>query len=288
VSGGERAPEGHRPRRSLGQNFLVDRGFQARIVDAVPIPAGGTVLEIGPGRGALTEGLAARVAEAGARLVLVELDDALAEAQAARWRDRPDIEVLHQDVLTLEPGQVTADPGQLVVVGNIPYNITTPILFHLLERPRPASIVLMVQREVADRILADAGTGGYGALTVGVRSVASVRRLLAVPAGAFRPRPKVDSAVICIEPRDPPPLSAAEEAALRRLTRAVFQWRRKQLGKTLRDHPELRIDPERAAAALASVGAEPRTRPEALDPDRFMALSRALSGALGAGGPDAR
>lgn len=254
----------------------MDPGLRGRIVDAVPVVPGGTILEIGPGKGALTEGLAEAVAVQGARLVLVELDPALARAHETRWAERADIEVIHDDILRVAPVRVTDRPEALVVVGNIPYNITTPILFHLLVRPRPREIVLMVQKEVADRMLAEPGTGGYGALTVGVRTVARVERILAVPAGAFRPRPKVDSAVVRVSPLRPEPLNEAEERALRVLTRALFQWRRKQLGKTLRDHPELGFEPRVIEAALAELEVPSSLRAEALSPDAFVRLSRAL------------
>lgn len=280
-------PEGHRPRRSLGQNFLVDRGIQARIVEAVPEvegAAGGMILEIGPGKGALTEGLAAR----GEPLLLVELDRELAAAHRVRWEGMDHVRVLEGDILQTRLAEVVPDPEALVVVGNIPYNITTPILFHLLEPPRPARILLMVQKEVGDRLMAPPGSGGYGALSVGVQTVARVERVLSVPAGAFRPRPKVDSVVLRITPLRPPPLSLEEEAALRTLTRALFQWRRKQIGTTLRKHPDLAApdpatpDPAtpdregRAGALLEALGIDPRTRPEELPPERFVTLARHL------------
>jgi len=277
-------PPEHRPKRSLGQNFLVDRGIQARIVEAVPVVPGGTVLEIGPGKGALTEGLVGL----GVPLVLVELDETLATGHRERWASHPHVTVLQRDILDVALEDVTADPERVTVVGNIPYNITTPILFHLLVRPRPAEILLMVQKEVADRMLAEPGTGGYGALSVGVRTVARVERVLSVPSGAFRPRPRVDSSVVRITPVRPEPLSPGEEERLRVLTRAVFQWRRKQLGKSLRDHPDLGMSREEADALLGGVGIEPRTRPEELDPDTFVALSRALSGALSGALPRSR
>lgn len=270
------APEGHRPRRSLGQNFLVDRGIQARIVEAVQedlASVGGTgLLEIGPGKGALTEGLATL----GLPLLLVELDRDLAEAHRMRWAEDPGVRVLQADILQVSPAREVQDPGGLVVVGNIPYNITTPILFHLLARPRPAAIFLMVQKEVGDRLVADAGTGGYGALTVGVQTVADVHRVLSVPAGAFRPRPRVDSVVVRIRPHTPPRLSEAEEEALRDLTRSFFQWRRKQVGTTLRKHPDLAWARPGAPAALAALEIEPRVRPEALSPGTLLALVRHL------------
>jgi 16S rRNA (adenine1518-N6/adenine1519-N6)-dimethyltransferase len=261
-----------RAKRSLGQNFLVDAHLQRKIVDAVGAGRDDEVLEIGPGRGALTRHLAGRVG----RLLLVELDDALASALAARYGGRDDVEVVHGDVLAAPLAELLRSIEAARVVGNIPYNITTPIIFRLLELPRPLEIVLMVQEEVADRIVAPPGTKAYGALSVGVRSVARVERLFRVRRGAFRPVPGVDSAVVRITPLRPAPMDAEEEARLRNLVRAVFQWRRKQLRRILHDHSELRFADTKIDAALAATGAAPEDRPERLSPEQFIRLARAL------------
>lgn len=266
-----------RPKRSLGQNFLVDRGLARRIVEAVRVARGDTVMEIGPGRRALSDGLADETEAAGGRLVLVELDDAMARDLRNHFRDRPHVTVLHRDILTVDPAEVTPDPGALKVVGNIPYNLTSPILFHLLAPPRPREILLMMQSEVAERILAEPGTGEFGALTVGVRTVADVESVLRVPPGAFRPRPRVDSRVIRIVPHDPPPLTPEEEKRLRLLTRALFQWRRKQLGRILRDHPDLGLSPDEAGRVAAAAGAALTDRPETVSPRGFIAMAAALA-----------
>lgn len=265
------SPSG-RPKRSLGQNFLVDPNIQRKIVAALGAGVDDEVLEIGPGRGALTRHLAAEVG----RLVLVELDDALAAARAEEFAVRRDITVVHGDVLEIDLSKHVSDPEQLLVIGNIPYNITTPIIFRLLERPRPRDIVLMVQDEVAHRIVAEPGTKAYGALSVGVRSVARAQRLFKVKRGAFRPEPGVDSAIIRITPKRPEPIDAAQEERLRTLVRAAFQWRRKQLRRILRDHPDLGMPQEAAEAACVSVGVDPDDRPERLTPEAFLALSTAL------------
>lgn len=259
-------------KRSLGQNFLVDENIQRKIVESLGAAPTDEVLEIGPGRGALTRHLVGRVR----RLVLVELDDHLARELEAAYGGREDVEVVHADVLDVSLADLSADVPGLRVVGNIPYNITTPILFHLLTPPRPREIVLMVQDDVAARIAADVGTKEYGALSVGVRAVARVERLFGVGRGAFRPVPRVDSAMIRVTPLRPPPLAEAEEKALRRLVRGAFQWRRKQLGKILREHPDLGYDPEVVARALEAAGASPADRPERLAPEQFMALAAAL------------
>jgi len=261
-----------RPKKSLGQNFLVDPNLQRKIVDALGAGADDEVVEIGPGRGALTRHLAGRVG----RLVLVELDDTLADRLASELSDRPEVSVVHADILDVDLADLVSDPASAKVVGNIPYNITTPILFHLLSRPRPLEIVLMVQQEVAERVTAAAGTRAYGALAVGVQTVAEVERLFRVGKGAFHPVPRVDSAVIRVRPRVPPPLSETEEARLREVVRAAFQWRRKQLGKILRDHPDLRVPPEAIEAVAAAVGFARTDRPERLSPEDFVRLAAHL------------
>ena len=256
-------------KKSLGQNFLVDASLQQKIVEALDCSKSDTVLEIGSGRGALTRHL---VGKAG-HVVLVELDDRLAEKLRDEWGMRPDVDVLHRDFLELDWTEAVAEPTELLVLGNIPYNITAPIIFKLLERPRPRGIVLMVQREVADRLTAQPGTGEYGALTVGVRCVASVEKVLSVPRGAFRPVPGVDSTVVRITPFAPPSLSADEERSLRVLTRAAFAWRRKQMQKILRDHEALRLSRDRLDDLARETGWDLSRRPETLSPDDFVRLS---------------
>lgn len=260
-----------RAKRSLGQNFLIDPNLQRKIAEALDPQPGDEVLEIGPGQGALTRHLAGRVC----RLVLVELDDELAQRLRAEFAGDPTIEVVHADFLDLSLEQLSHDPAALKVIGNIPYNITTPILFSLLERrPRPGEIVLMVQREVADRILAPPGSKTYGALAVGVRTVADAERVLNVGRKAFRPVPDVESAVIRIVPHDPPRLSEREEAQVRNLTRAAFGQRRKQLQKILRD--AYHLSPEEVERLAADTGLDLRARPETLAPEEFVILAGAL------------
>jgi len=268
VRGGEAA----RAKKSLGQNFLVDANIQRKIVEALGATDSDEVLEIGPGRGALTRHLVGSVR----RLTLVELDDALAEALRDRFAARPDVQVVHGDVLDVDLASLLEGPTEARIIGNIPYNITTPIIFRLLERPRPRAIVLMVQAEVADRITAAVGTKAYGALSVGVRTVARVDRLFKVGRGAFRPVPRVESAIVRITPIRPEPLDPTQEEQVRRLVRACFQWRRKQLRKILRDHPDLRVEAGQVDDALASLGIPGEARPETLDPERFVALAEAL------------
>ena len=262
-----------RPKRSLGQNFLVDPNLQRKIVDALEPGPADTVVEIGPGRGALTDHLVERVG----RVVAVEKDDELAAALAARYAGRPGVAVVHGDALEVEPAELGIDPAAAKVVGNLPYNITSPLLFRLLEPVwRPRVLVVMIQREVAERIRAEPGGKEYGALSVGIRSVAAVEWLFGVGRGAFRPAPNVDSAVIRITPLRPPPLSAEEERDLRDLTRAAFGQRRKQLQKVLRTAPGYGLSPAQADALGAELRVDLTRRPEELDPATLVELARAL------------
>ena len=261
----------HRSKRSLGQNFLVDPNVQRRIVDALGAGPGDEVLEIGPGRGALTSHLV----EGGVRLTAVELDDDLYERLREQETER--FHVVHGDVLTVDLASLFDDWAETRVIGNIPYNITSPILFRLLEAPRPKDIVLLVQAEVAERLTAPPGRKAYGALTVGVRAVAEVSRLFTVSRTVFRPVPGVDSALVRVTPHSPPGVADELLPELRRLTRAAFGWRRKQLGTTLSKHPDYGLPRDTVEALLTPLGLAPSLRPERLAPGEFVALAEALA-----------
>lgn len=260
-----------RAKRALGQNFLIDQNVQRKIVAALDPQPDDEVLEIGPGVGALTRHLAGTVR----RLVLVELDNDLAARLREEFAGEPSVEVINEDVLEVPLERISSDPARLKVIGNIPYNITTPILFGLLERrPRPQRIVLMVQREVADRILEPAGSKTYGALAVGVQAVADVGRVMNVSREAFRPVPDVMSSVVSIVPHDPPRLTSDDEASLRELTRAAFQQRRKQFQRILRDFYDLSVDG--VAEVGQAAGMDLVQRPETFSPQKFIDLARVL------------
>ena len=254
-------------RKSLGQHFLNDRRILQRIVDALELTGAETVIEVGPGRGSLSELLVPHAR----RLVLVEYDRALAERLRARYATTPSVTVVEADILTVNLAEVAG--GAFRLVGNVPYYITTPILFHALERPRPERAVYLVQREVADRIVAAPGTREYGALSVNVQAVASAKMLFRVAPGAFQPPPKVDSAVIKIEPRDDPAVTPDEEAILRRFVLDAFGMRRKQMRRVVRTIWQLSA--EAADDLLTKSGIEPSVRPETLSPEQFARLVRA-------------
>jgi len=247
----------------LGQHFLHDPSILSRIADAAAIGDGDLVLEIGPGKGGLTAQLAARAR----RVVAIEADGRLATALALAFAGRP-VEIVHGDALK------APWPRADCVCGNIPYQITSPLIERALQPPRPRVVVFLVQREVADRLAAPPGSRAYGALSAGVQLVATVERLFGVPRGAFRPAPKVESALVRITPLQPAPLDAGAERATRALIRAAFQRRRQQLRRTVAETAGL---PRPAAEALlASVGVPPETRPEMLAPAQFVALAQAL------------
>ena len=265
-------PRHHPAKRTLGQHFLTDPNLQRKIADAIDPQPTDRVLEIGPGTGLLTKHLEGRVGQ----LILVELDDKLAASLVEEYSDRSDINVVHADVLDLSIPDI-AGADLLKVVGNIPYGITSPLLFHLLEgRPRPLQIVLTVQREVARRLTARPGTKEYGALTVGVQAVAEVERLFNISKAAFRPRPEVDSTTIRVSPFSPPPFSVTEESALRSLTRAAFSRRRKQVQNVLRQAQEYQLSAPELESILSSSGIDPTTRPDAIPVENYLRLARAL------------
>ena len=185
--------------KRLGQHFLADERIVERIADALEIKAGDTVVEIGPGRGVLTDRLVQRV-DAHGRVVAIELDRALAGLLVERYVGRSNIQVIQQDVLHVDLGEAAGT--EYLLAGNVPYYITTPILFHTLHGRAPKRSVFLVQREVAERAAAPPGDKSYGALSVNLQAVARVESLFDVPPGAFRPPPKVDSAVIRITPLD--------------------------------------------------------------------------------------
>jgi len=262
------------PKKHLGQHFLTDPRILGRIADAVEASGTDTVLEIGPGPGGLTAALAPRAG----RVVAIEKDRDFVPALRERV---PGATIVEADALEADwhrlagvPAEApTPAPGYLVA-GNIPYNLTSPLLEKALEPPRPARIVFLVQREVAERVAAAPGSDAYGALSVGVQAVAAVELLFRVPAGAFAPRPKVDSAVLRLRPLAEPVVSVERRHGFRRLVVGMFGFRRKQLLRGLRELTGWEANAARAA--LARAGLAPDVRPETLGVREFTALLDAL------------
>lgn len=259
---------GHTPRKRLGQHFLNDRRILARIVDTLDPQPNETVIEIGPGEGSLTALLAPRAS----RLISVELDRDLAAALRAHYADSAHVRIVEADALDIALADLR-EGDSWCVTGNVPYYITTPLLFHALRAPRPRCIVFLVQREVGDRLAAAPGTEAYGALSVTAQAVAKVSRHGRVPAGAFQPPPAVDSVIVRLTPLPVPLASASEEALFKTLVQGAFSQRRKQMIRVLRGLYNL--DAESAAQLLASCAIEPNARPEVLSPTAFVELLRA-------------
>ena len=256
-------------RKSLGQHFLTDHTILERIANAVNASREDTVVEVGPGRGALTQHLIDKVG----RLVAIEYDRALAARLRERYADNATVHVVEADVLAA-PLATVAGTDDYLLVGNVPYYITTPILFHALQPPRARRSVFLVQKEVADRLAAAPGTRTYGALSVNVQAVATVERLFRVSAGAFHPPPRVDSAVVRVEPRTDPAIRPDEEERFRAFVQAAFGFRRKQMRRVVRSVRNLTADA--AELVLAAAGVDPNGRPETLAPADFAALLRAI------------
>jgi len=254
---------GHRPRKRFGQNFLADPHYVRKIVDAVDPKPGDNLVEIGPGLAALTGALIERAG----RIAAIEIDRDL----ASRLRERfpPDRLTLHEmDALAFDFATLG---NALRIVGNLPYNISSPLLFHLASyESRLRDIHVMLQREVVARMTAVPGTADYGRLTVMLQARFRVTRLFTVPAGAFRPAPKVESAVARLVPLGSAGPSIADEASFARIVAAAFGQRRKTLRNALSSIAE--------DAAMRDAGVDPSVRGETLAVGDFVRLANALAG----------
>lgn len=255
-------------RKSLGQHFLSDRRILSRIVDALELQPAETVVEIGSGRGSLTDLLKERAA----LTIGIEYDRKLVALLAARFAADPRVRIVEADVLETDLGALAGGPYALV--GNVPYYITTPILFHALEPPRASRAVYLVQREVADRMAAAPRSKDYGALSVNLQAIARAELIHRVPAGAFHPPPKVDSAVVRVTPLESPVVTPDEEHDFRVLVQGAFGMRRKQMRRVLRGLRALSATD--SEAALEAAGITPDARAETLSPHQFAALLREL------------
>lgn len=262
------AAYGISPRKSLGQNFLSDEGILQRIVEAAEIKAGDHVLEIGPGLGALTS-LLAREAE---RVVAVELDDRLMPVLRAQLDEIHNVSLIHGDILELDAASLFSH-GTFKVVANIPYYITGVLLRHLLSGPgKPVRLVLTLQKEVAERIAA--APGDMSLLSVSVRFYGDVSVEGTIKAGAFWPRPEVDSAILCVDLQRGPLLPLDEEEDFFRVVRTGFSQKRKQLQKNLRQLGFARRD---VMERLRSAGVDGRKRAEDLTLDQWVSVYRAMT-----------
>ena len=261
---------GLRPSKALGQNFLVDGNIVARILRAADVQPEDWVIEIGPGLGALTQGLAAR----GANVVAVEKDGDLVDVLRGLFAGEPAVRIVHADALEVDFARLlpSSKPERVKIVGNLPYYITSPLLLTLVESGLEwERLVVMIQKEVGDRLKARPGTKAYGSLTVGVAWRATVESAGRVPPTVFYPAPSVESEVLVLRPRR---LDVGDPALFRELVKAAFGMRRKTLRNALKG---LDVPAGDVAVALEACGIDPDRRGETLSVDEFAKLGRALS-----------
>lgn len=266
---------GLRPKKSWGQNFLVDAHAQQKIVAAVGATAADTVIEIGAGLGAITQGLSACAGQ----VIAIDRDPDMITVLQAVFAGHDRVKVRSLDVLDFDFAAAAHEAGQpLKVVGNLPYHITTPILFHVLEQARRGQVVsnavFMVQKEVADRLAAPPGSKVYGRLSVMVQQLAVVKSLFRVSPHAFLPQPQVVSTVFSLVPRSAPLAPVPSEALFAATVRFAFGGRRKMLRRSLEP-----FGANMAAHALAESGIDETRRAETLSVEEFGALTRALAAA---------
>lgn len=263
---------GVRAATSLGQRFLVDRAVLSAIVDAAELSPSDDVLEVGPGPGVLTAELASRARS----VIAVEIDERMVAVLAETLAGHSNVALIRADALAVDLFELGPRPPTRIVA-NLPYQITTPLLERFIgDERRPPLVVVLVQEEVARRIVAtptSAKERGY--LSVFVQSFAEARIVRRVPPSAFRPAPKVSSAVVALRTRERPAFAPLERGAFLRLVSDVFRHRRKQLRGAL-GH-EAGVAPDRAVAALEASGIDPRRRAEELSLDEWVALARALA-----------
>ena len=261
----------HRPRKRFGQHFL-EAAWVTKIIDSLHATKDETFLEIGPGRGALTRPLAARAG----RVIAVEIDRDLAgllvDAQL------PNVRIIEGDFLSVDLAEALRDePKPIRVAGNLPYNVSSPILFTLLGAADEGRVfsdaTLMLQKEVADRLVAKPGRKEYGVLAIQVALTADVERLLTLPPGAFRPPPKVTSAVVRLRFR-PPAVDVGDSHVFERIVRGMFLQRRKTVANAL--GPVADALGRAAAEVLERARVDGKLRPEALTLDEIARLSRAV------------
>jgi len=253
---------GHRPRKRFGQHFLHDRNIIDKIAMAINPQTDDTVIEIGPGQGALTEALV----NSGCNLHAIELDRDLIEGLSTRW---PSLNVIHDDALKIDLSQLAAPRNPMKLVGNLPYNVSTPILFHALKHlPSIEKMVFMLQQEVVERMIAPPGSKTYGRLSVMLQYQCQLRKLFAVPPGAFNPPPKVNSAIVELTPKRTPSPLAQNELTLAAVVRAAFGQRRKTIANGLKSLASREL--------IAAAGIDPATRAEQLEVADFVTLANRI------------
>lgn len=265
-------------KKSLGQNFLVDTNILKRIVDFAELDENTGAIEIGPGIGALTE----QLARTSKKVVAFEIDQRLLPILAETLSPYPNVKIIHQDVLKADVKEVIAeefkDSQDVMVVANLPYYVTTPIIMKLLEEQLPIrGIVVMLQKEVADRIAAVPGTKDYGSLSIAIQYYTKAETVMVVPKTVFVPQPNVDSAVIRLTKREKPVVDVEDESFFFQVSKASFAQRRKTLLNNLTSQlPDGKDKKEEIVTALSNSGIDPARRGETLSLEEFARLSNEL------------
>ena len=259
--------------KKLGQNFLIDENVVHQIVAAAELSEADTVLEVGPGIGTLTQGLA----ESKARVVAVELDTRLLPVLATTLNGYDNVRVVHGDILKVNIMEEVGAPS-FKVCANLPYYITTPIIFALLEKRLPMErLVAMVQKDVAERMAAQPGGKEYGALSVAIQYYTEPEIAFIVPPTSFIPAPAVDSAVIVCKRREKPPVEVCDEGLFFRVVKAAFSLRRKMLSNSLKN---MGIKSEQVAKWLELAGVDGKRRAETLSLEDFAKLTNSFNEAV--------
>ncbi|GGY00146.1 ribosomal RNA small subunit methyltransferase A [Litchfieldella qijiaojingensis] len=262
-------PPMHRARKRFGQNFLRDPGVISRIVRAIGPRSGERLVEIGPGQGALTEPLL----EATGHLEVIELDRDLIPGLRVQFFNYPGFIIHEGDALKVDFAELRGNGPPLRVVGNLPYNISTPLIVHLLDAGDAiADMHFMLQKEVVERLAASPGGADWGRLSVMAQYHCRVESLFVVPPEAFVPRPKVDSSIVRLTPHAELPHPASDERQLFDLVRQAFSQRRKTLRNNLKGH----ID----ATTLAALDIDPGRRPQTLTVEEFVRIANHLAGGV--------
>jgi len=268
----ELAEYGLTPRKRWGQHFLVDGNILNKIVQAADISREDTVLEVGPGLGEMTLALARQAK----KVVAVEIDTKLVEVVRRKTASCPNVEVIGSDILKVDFRELTGkDRRPIKVVANLPYQISTPLLFRFIEeRETFSTLTLMVQKEVAERMVAPSGGKDYGPLSIFVQLFLDLSVRFSVKPSCFFPPPRVDSAVVRLTWKDTPVVGREEEDWFRNVVRGCLGYRRKTLSNALK-HSGLAL-PEDAEGRMEKVGIDSRRRPETLAIDEFVRLSQVL------------
>lgn len=269
------AGEGLRPKKGLGQNFLTDESVLSDIVSAADLDADSCVLEIGPGMGVLTRELAKKAG----KVVAVEIDTTILPVLSKNLAEFDNVSVINKDILKVDLETLFNEhfgDKPVKVIANLPYYITTPIIMKLLEEKQIDSIVVMIQREVARRLAARAGSKDFGAITLAVDYRAVAEPVRDVPPEAFMPAPKVWSSVIRLALRDKPPVTVNDEKHFFDLIKGAFSQRRKTFVNSVGSYPALNTSKEEVKAILETLAISETVRGEALDIEAYAKISNLM------------